>query len=324
MFRSKNNRWALTLANRNRSLRTKPMPLQKTHLQLWHMSEHTRHASSIIFTYSIYIRLVSAEILTVANHRVPRCQSEGPYTWLASMLVTLVQIVVMNISVCHCTDHSSVKIKTWCKRGLIQGQPKVFWDCFFFFTFTFMHLTFKIQIWSVHAFTGTESMTLQSLVISSKFKYNIFSLLEAALRIFLPVSYLKHPWRSTLASRLSHLKEPWMSHTMCCTWSLTHALNHSYIQCTDLNIWPLHWGTIHSRGEAVHRGQRSTEKWKRWCNRAAVPSLNGPQPRSEEAQLTACNRPTIHLQLHWQANTNHSHSMLQRYNWWCVSDVVSV
>ncbi len=84
---------------------------------------------------------------------------------------------------------------------------------------------------------------------------------------------------------------------MCCTWPLTH----SYIQCTDLNIWPLHWGTFHSRGETVHRGQRSTEEWERRCNRAAVPSLNGPQPCSEEVQLTACNRPAIHLQQHWQA-----------------------
>lgn len=59
------------------------------------------------------------------------------------------------------------------------------------------------------------------------------------------------------------------------------------------------------RGDSA-QGQRSTEEWERQCNRAAVPSLNGPQPCSEEAQLTACNRPAIHLQQHWQAIWTHT------------------
>lgn len=103
-------------------------------------------------------------------------------------------------------------------------------------------------------------------------------------------------------SREKNLRDR-ISHTMCCTWPLTH----SYIQCTDLNIWPLHWGTFHSRREKVHRGQRWTEEWERQCNRSAVPSLNGPQPRSEDAQLTVCNRPAIHFKQHWQAiRTTHT------------------
>lgn len=85
---------------------------------------------------------------------------------------------------------------------------------------------------------------------------------------------------------------------MCCTWPLTHSLIYT-VHRSEYMALALRY--IHSRGETVHRGQRSTDEWERRCNRAAVPSLNGPQPRSEEAQLTACNRPAIHLQQHWQA-----------------------
>lgn len=112
-----------------------------------------------------------------------------------------------------------------------------------------MHLTFKIQIWSVHAFTGTEPMTLPSLVISSKFKYNIYSLLEAALRnfpsckLFVASVEVKNLCVQT-ESRERTLRDR-MSHTMCCIWSLTHSLTHIYSAqiwiygpCTEVRFTP--------------------------------------------------------------------------------------
>lgn len=101
--------------------------------------------------------------------------------------------------------------------------------------------------------------------------------------------------RGTLKPWCKSCERPWETGavTLCAVHgpSLTHIYSAQiciYVPCTELQL-------------KHHTGQkRNTEEWGKQCIKAAVPSLNGPQPRSEEPQLTACNRPAIHLQQqHW-------------------------
>lgn len=102
--------------------------------------------------------------------------------------------------------------------------------------------------------------------------------------------------------------------------SLYHIYNTQiciYVPCTEVHL------------NQYTEGKRTTEEWGKQCNRAAVPSLNGSQPRSEEPQLTACNRPAIHFQqhghqpftLHTVPNVNvcSGLSMMGTERWtWCI------
>lgn len=148
-------------------------------------------------------------------------------------------------------------------------------------------------------FTFKHSLGIKPMSLPLLHQFYVFLLFAVTIsltlcKISLPVCYL-YLWKSTLVSwhesRERTLRDR-ISHTMCCTWPLTHSLIYT-VDRSEYMALALRYISLQRRD--------STEEWERRCNRAAVPSLNGPQPRSEEAQLTACNRPAIHLQQHWQA-----------------------